>query len=149
MLNKYTFSVFWISFSQQSEFVFFKIQFQFSNIHYRTDATLFVNCCLIVEFSCLLVQLNSFFFFFFLDETHFAKITCCCLWFRWWCCQLEKRGGSLSEILMFDIFKVEPAITSLHLKFYNTVGLLRLYNVVLRFFDVSPNSETCFIIMTA
>lgn len=57
-------------------------------------------------------------------------------------------GGSLHELLVFDIFKVGPAITSLDLKFYNTVGLLRFQDAILRYFDVST-AKTYFIIITA
>lgn len=70
-IKQYKLSVFWISFSQKIYFAFCQIQVQFSNILCRTDPTLFVNCCLIVQFSCLLVQLN---FFFLLDETHLLKL---------------------------------------------------------------------------
>lgn len=57
-------------------------------------------------------------------------------------------GSSLHEVLVFDIFKVRPAITSLRLKFSSTVGLLRLQDVILRCFDVST-AKTYFTIMTA
>lgn len=57
---------------------------------YRTDAILFVNCCLMVEFSYLLVQWN---FTFLLDETHSAKMTWCCLRF-WWQCSWREGGAA-------------------------------------------------------